>query len=255
MSSYVVKFSLALLFAALAFAANYFYLNRHEEVRSFVQLRAPVGPDDGVFDDAHFEELKLVVTDGATPPAVTWDEKYVLSGAPIAREYQKGDMVFLSELVHLRQELRLAAGETAMIIPLDQLRAERRLLRVGAKIGFVVERIGQSQSEPAAAISAPPSAPEVVQVGPYRLVTVGGSAQAEALAELQANEESRRSAETISVAVTLAEDGRLKEQDAALVRALDAGKILTVVYYGEPPGRRMSSKNRSSADDKLASHQ
>lgn len=214
----LLKFAIPLVLAIGAAVGNQAYLASKLTTEGFVAVTAPLkASDGGRFEEENLKEVRIHVSEGGTLNAVRYADRAILFGAPIRRDFQEGDIVLLSDIRGTKSDLSLQDDEVALQVSLAGVEVEPSLLRVGRQIGFVVY-----ETDAASSTTGPM---RQVELGPFRLVSVGDDTEVETAGD----DKSRTTrVNTISVAAKVGGDHVIPDEQGRLVNAAKSKQILAV---------------------------
>jgi hypothetical protein len=156
--------------AAIGVAAAFLQFNSTTGVTEYEYCQVTSSPDNLTLattklelegDDETNGRIERVVFTEEIPKAVPWSDRGYLVGTPLTRVPQAGDLLFFHDLAE--QKSRLAApGKISVSVPIDNRDYEASFLRVGKKIGFVIDSFnGETDSQ------------RFEVIGPFKLLSVG----------------------------------------------------------------------------------
>lgn len=225
-SNHLLKLFLPIGLAAAAFAGNRAYLmgQKQESVTYVIVTEQLLANGTTTFAEENLSPIEISVTGANGLPAVPWESRAILYGAEVKRDFEAGDLVLLNDIGVETPDLELNEGEIALVIPLEGIDVEPGLLKVGASIGFIVDRPVDAEENPIATTT--PAVVAKVQLGPFRIVSVGTEIEGYSGASRNSGRVS-----TISVATTLVEDNELDATASLLIVASKEGEILAIGLY------------------------
>jgi len=182
----------------------------------YVRLKTDVRAGE-LLEDGLFESIECNADWKTT--AIPYARRGILYGLAVPRDLKQGDLLLWRD-VRSSGNLDLKAGETALNLSLDGIPFEPGLIRIGSHLGFA---IGSRPDEEGNRIF--PDNFELL--GPFRIVSVGERTND---GESDLSTDSR----VISVAASLASDGRLGNNGSRLLAANLSESIVAVTYYPPP---------------------
>jgi len=183
------------------------------------------------------ESVSAPGSSNVSKSAVPFAERGVLLVGQVAkRTIPKGEMLLFDDVraeAPELQEASLSAGEAGVQVPLDNIKCPPGLLQLNAQVGFVVvDRPPPSGSEALATYKT--KAPKIL--GPFRVVSVGGKANA----LCRDTQDQNNPPSTVGVAVKPGPDGKLEGKDAEFLQLLshtpgqEGNGIAAIVLFPRP---------------------
>lgn len=169
-----------------------------------------------------FKQLDIPKTTNV--PAVKISDLNTVMGLRASRPLKAGELLLLQDIAPPDPSLLLRKGERALLVSLSDVAVEPKLLRVGAEVGFVVELTPPEEASGPAGNQGGSDRRkgDLGEIGPFRIVSVGD----------QVADGVRGSSQTIGVAVTVDEGGRLSEAGATLLESDSNRRLRAVTLFG-----------------------
>lgn len=230
----LLKIVIPLVLAIGAAIGNQAYLSSKLTTEGYVAINAPLRAAEGSrLEDSNLKEVRIHVAEGGILNAVKYSDRAILDGAPIRRDFEDGDLVLLSDVRAAKSDLNLVEGEVALLVPLSGVEFEPTLLRVGRDVGFVVY---ESDSEDGASVGTASGGMRQVELGPFRLTSVGDDIDIETAGDDRARSTRVNS---ISVAAKVGNDHVIPDEQRRLVNAAKRKQILAVTLrkYQQPSSK------------------